>query len=525
MLQLAKALYRTQPLCHTSYPPAPFGRRRKGHRILMTHDRKDHLGEPSILWLVVGGAPRSGTTLVQQILNSHPHIVCLHEFGLHRFVTILDQLFSVEEERDAWLVPAAAKVAKRLAESRRPVTAGEESYATADRPWSSMHEFAKFRYDFTRQEIDDPELIPRRKDAIDIYRSVLAAVSRKNQIRVCADKTPGSLIRDTLPALETKLGSIKRLYIVRDPVATIESSVRRARSASRGEDQWHISSVEEAIVEWAENWELVAREAREANNALILRYEDLVADFTVHASRIAAFCEVEDKFTDLVMPTPEELREPMLSVAERALIEQQLGALATEWQTLSLTEAFERFATIFLSIEPGTPIEANGPASSLVFKEGFAAPEDFGRWTLGHRARFAFRLLGADAADIWVEMKFVSPRFLAGRSQVILTVNGGAPQLLQIPQPDDQPVYAGFICRSQGGLVDCTIHMPNVKRATDEPVADTRELGLGFVQVSATLLSPTWRDTVPRSDAVGESGLNITPDERDGAAAFQNTPL
>ena len=186
----------------------------------------------AISWVLVSGPPRSGTTLVQQILNSHPEIVCLHEFNLLRLHDILDPLFAVEDERQAW---------------RKSFDQRQADLSRSDSVPLSHEEFVEFRTRTVQQAVEDEVLVPRREKSSAIYRSVFGAIGGKAKPRVLADKTPNAANRNFVAALQARFGKIKRIYIVRDPVATIASSMRRKRESERGYDNWHICSVEEAI--------------------------------------------------------------------------------------------------------------------------------------------------------------------------------------------------------------------------------------------------------------------------------------
>jgi hypothetical protein len=427
----------------------------------------------AISWVLVSGPPRSGTTLLQQILNSHPEIVCLHEFNLLRLHAILDPLFSVEHERQAWM---------------NSFGQNEADLSRSDSVRLSHEEFIGFRFQAVRQVIGDENLIPTREKSSAIYRSVFGAIGGKAGPRVLADKIPNAANRSFVAALQARFGKIKRIYIVRDPVATIASSMRRKREAERGYDNWHIRSVEEAIVEWAVNWQHIALESSE-EDVLILRYEDLISDFKSHSHHIASFCGVSDTFSDLIMPVPDALADYQLASAERAEIERQLGALATDWRNLHLNEALRTHETIFATVEPNQKIESNaGGLSSLIFKEGFDDREDWGRWTIAHEARFAFKLRSVREADIWVDIALTSLQFLGGHSQIAVKTNKGPPQLLQIPLSREGIVHTGFICRAHNGLIDCTLFIPHIKGENEEPTADRRGLGVGIVAITPRVL-------------------------------------
>src|SRR5947209_20578356 len=116
----------------------------------------------AISWVLVSGPPRSGTTLVQQILNSHPEIVCLHEFNLLRLHDILDPLFSVEDERQAWRNSFDQKGADLSRSDSVPLShedAGTVSRQTEQQTFRSIDEFVEFRTRTVQQVVEDEVLV------------------------------------------------------------------------------------------------------------------------------------------------------------------------------------------------------------------------------------------------------------------------------------------------------------------------------------------------------------------------------
>jgi hypothetical protein len=124
----------------------------------------------------------------------------------------------------------------------------------------------------------------------------------------------------------------------------------------------------------------------------------------------------------------------------------------------------------------------------VIFREGFADREDWGRWTIAHEARFAFKLSAVNEADVWVDITLTSPQYLGGHSQIAVKANAGPPQLLHIPLFSEGIVHTGFICKTQNGLVDCTLFIPHIKDENEEPTAELRGLGVGIVAITPRIL-------------------------------------
>lgn len=68
-------------------------------------------------FLMISGAPRSGTTLMQQVLNLHPRIALFHECNLPAILSRLDELFWQEQKgnvAERWLTSRETYTIKEL---------------------------------------------------------------------------------------------------------------------------------------------------------------------------------------------------------------------------------------------------------------------------------------------------------------------------------------------------------------------------------------------------------------------------
>ena len=210
------------------------------------------------------GAPRSGTSLLAQILNTHPQVACFHEYGIGALIGNVSRLINFD-------------LANKL------------SYEASG---SALDDFTlnriKLASQYTRGEA---YITPRPEHVKDIIKSIYKVVSGKKHLKVFADKTPNWVYFEReLRSARIWLGELKIILVVRRPCDVIRSSLRRAHMSKHALDKWRISTIEEAILEWKDNWEHLVSESNAAGrNINVVKYEDLISNFEATSHQIAKF--------------------------------------------------------------------------------------------------------------------------------------------------------------------------------------------------------------------------------------------
>ncbi|WP_025600699.1 sulfotransferase family protein [Burkholderia sp. WSM2230] len=195
-----------------------------------------------LFWLVVGGAPRSGTTALGAALNQSGAVALFHEYASKKLFDALDVLFS-EEAR--------------------------------------MRAFADFD--------NFAHLMPvRSRDEQAIVRSVFRAVFGK-EARFFGTKFPGHHAWPQ-PNYPQWLG-LKEIHITRDPFDVVLSMLKKDHGESvRPED------VENALFGWIHAWNYaVGRHG--AGDFLNVFYDDLVLDNARWQQSISGFLGGIDDFS------------------------------------------------------------------------------------------------------------------------------------------------------------------------------------------------------------------------------------
>ena len=215
--------------------------------------------------LLVSGCPRSGTTLINFILNSHPEIVITNEIDL---VNMADQLrrtmFSKNEKFKK----------NKISRARSNV----ESW--------SLGNFKEFIP-------SDHKLVP------EILKLFCQSIKESESTLIYGDKTPTYYLYD--PDLLTQLsptGTIFVIHVTRNPSDVIRSIMRRTVNSLKGKDYWKsVVTKSDGISLWVKAWNARSKFKQHLGiNFLDLNYDALVQDPDAGYKLIADFLGVEINF-------------------------------------------------------------------------------------------------------------------------------------------------------------------------------------------------------------------------------------
>lgn len=187
----------------------------------------------------IGGCPRSGTTLVQRVLNAHPEVYAGPEFD-HIPLDIL---------------PLREKMRQRVVSGR---TSQITSEAEIDKA------FQKF------------------------VTSIFGAKLQTENKRVFAEKTPANGL--ALEELAQLFPQAKLIYVVRDPRDVVNSmlSVSESMAAGRKRPPRYLRSASAAIETINSYHEKGLQAQRKQDQIMLLHYEDLVGEPERTAQKICA---------------------------------------------------------------------------------------------------------------------------------------------------------------------------------------------------------------------------------------------
>ena len=215
--------------------------------------------------LLLSGCPRSGTTMLNILLNSHPNIAITNECNLIKFLEELD----------------STKLFKRF---------GRVEKNNFKRPKSPRETWGIETL---------KSYVPKKENIFnEIIKDLCFSIkdSSSNKIYIYGDKTP-KYYKEDLNDFAKKLGiPIYIIHVTRNPLFVISSIMRRYKNNQKGIDSWKsITSISQAINEWIEAWNWRISISK-SFSLLDLNYDYAIQDPDRLALEIANFLEIENKF-------------------------------------------------------------------------------------------------------------------------------------------------------------------------------------------------------------------------------------
>lgn len=232
---------------------------------------------------IILGNPRSGTSLLRNVLNAHPHIIVPPECG---FLLWLRPRF----QDSAWTNDEKERF---IAEVR-----GSKKFETWDLPEEAL-----------RTTIMPAAISGYAQAAALVYEAY--ALHRGKHIALWGDKN--NYYVKHVEELTALLPDALYVHIVRDPRDVVRSYLDLSKRDIRSKYVPVLSTDSaQAAQEWAENNERVVRGVRDAGHAYTLvRYEDLVCDFLPTMAGLFSFLGVD-------MPAGFNERSHLVSLDEPA---------------------------------------------------------------------------------------------------------------------------------------------------------------------------------------------------------------
>src|SRR5579863_9371089 len=215
-------------------------------------------------------------------MNESPEIAILVEQPLGDLAYGIAGIFWFEKHRDEQRETIAARSAKA---GRRH----GEHYDPIENP-------ERMRY---------PRRYPMRDRFGDIVSAIVRASLEKPSARVIGSKTPGHWNDHELRIVQEIFDQIRYVFIVRNPLDTINSIVNRRNAAREGLDLWPDKPVVEAISRYREGACLLLSCASiYPEHTYVIRYDDLIDDTAATLEELGRFLGVEMRDTSgLVRPS------------------------------------------------------------------------------------------------------------------------------------------------------------------------------------------------------------------------------
>ena len=254
--------------------------------------------------LLVTGHPRSGTQLLQRLLNSHPDIRLTNEFGCFRTLGVPRSLFALGIFGRCW------------ARRKLPILTP---------PGMSRREHLQTSYAFEARFL----LQLRRMRPPLVHAADVEAILRSlfPPARLVGDKLPDYVFNLNQFA---GLDGVKTVVIYRDARDVTSSYLERLRA---GWDRMPVFNAYDTPHKIAERWVEAANQMRKHESEVFaLQYEALVHHPEHELTRLAEWLDVEASGfpQDLVRPSGVGSYQQRLTAEERAAVEAVAGPMMAE---------------------------------------------------------------------------------------------------------------------------------------------------------------------------------------------------
>jgi glycosyltransferase involved in cell wall biosynthesis len=329
--------------------------------------------------LFVRGCPRSGTTLLADILNEHPQIGLLVEYP---FGMLVRQLLPVlwYEDHVKGEIAKAHETARQLQTGQTPAATGEFFVPLENK---EHVQFAR-RY-------------PTRETFPAVVRSVVEASLEKPGLALVGSKTPGRWDTNDLGLVSAVFGAPKLVFVVRNPRETINSILNRRNFARAGNDFWQFESAQQAIEAYHEaTCQLLSCASASPNETFVVGYEELIADPAATLAQLGAFLGVDlDDRAGLVKEAKHG--KSVLTAPEEHAVESAFGTAMAIWPSKALTgpgaQAAAMLGDCVATLVPGLEYRMHGPQRSRgMLGAGWSDAAEEGVWSDDNVADLFFSL-------------------------------------------------------------------------------------------------------------------------------------
>jgi hypothetical protein len=364
--------------------------------------------------LLIGGSPRSGTTFIASTLNSHHKINLFSEFSITDILRSLDEMLIL------------AAVQKR------------------DAPVPS---------------ISYPFLQPAQEDYQEIFRSIFRIIYPNKSASIFGAKMPAIATNEDIDYLLAHRSKPKFIYVLRNCMSTVASSMRRYEATLQGKDHWPYESEAQALNEWVYSL-LIGKYIQKKAHVLFVKYEDIVCNQKKEAKRISEFLNIDPFNFDVNMSTYDSKAMPTtLSTYPNELLE-----LVKSWADLSVDEITQHQLVAVQDHVSGDWQNMGAAQCDIGTHINFNKPEPWGAWSKAGFFALKPRFMRTDSILAGLELEF-----LANQKEIehvnLAAFNGSGPLSVSIidqsksttsvkitlpPSPpvgEDRPVISVFFRR------------------------------------------------------------------------------
>ncbi|GLR82228.1 sulfotransferase (plasmid) [Azospirillum oryzae] len=493
-----------------------------------------------VTYLVLTGVARSGTTVMTDILNESSEIVVFAEYPMHELVGKVDGIFDYhrlltdyveriqpehqpehqpEKPLDEKLVDDGAASSPEPVDSNPSEPASDQPHhieaLSSQKPLSDGVDTFRATRELAIQ-LKHRERAPTEELLKPILNHTFALASGKRNLKIMGCKTPNYFDLTNIDYIKDKLGNLKIIIMVRNPIDVVNSSIARRNKAMVGADVWPIRNIDEECEETSRLFmDLRSVAERFDNDIFLIKYEDIQNSRDKISKGIVDFLGLEEPLRmDMFESIPESLRRYALSSEEQTVSHSWFGHIEAVWPTLDLTgpasskriEALSVFAPL---VRCGDGQDMSSPSSRRFLLNGWSVIEPWGIWSDSEAAELVFSAQpGSEPSEVTVTL-ILSPCRISDFA-VRVWRNGEDLGWLTFSS-DDEPEYLTIVRSEQVlplghleaqnsmtleiplsylegyGLWNCriTFDIQNaVSLADNGHSADTRKLGVGLTHLA-----------------------------------------
>ena len=324
--------------------------------------------------LFVRGCPRSGTTLLADVLNEDPRIALMVEYPFGKLVGELLPMLSYEHHLHQ-------KFSKPLENAAAPTTGDDFFSPVANGPRLAF-----------------PRRYPTMQRFPEIVKSVIETAFEKSNIAIMGSKTPGRWVASDFDGVTEIFGPPKVVFVVRNPRDTVNSILNRRNLTRAGRDKWEFETVEQAIDVYHEaTAQLMSCALERPNQTFVVGYEELLAKPAETLGKLGAFLDIDLRDRSGLIQGASPHGKSVLTDAEEEIVRATFrGALET-WDQRQFTGDAARAAAalgdcLMKPVDDRTYRFDSWDAPRGLFGAGFSETSTDGIWSDG------------DVADIFVSM-------------------------------------------------------------------------------------------------------------------------
>lgn len=222
--------------------------------------------------MLVSGCPRSGTTLINYILNSHPKVAITNEMDLVKMHHEISQvLFS-----------------KNLKFNLNTITRKKSDAETLD-----LANITKFMP-------KNKQLVPK------IIELFCSSINDSAHLEIYGDKTPTYYLYDIEDLIKLSINKpVYVLHITRNPLSVVESINRRTLNSLKGKDYWRsLVTTRDALIHWTKAWNARKKiRLHQQIKFLDLNYDAFIMNPQKGYEEISNFLEIENLFDKNIITT------------------------------------------------------------------------------------------------------------------------------------------------------------------------------------------------------------------------------